>query len=570
MDLFRLLVGHFFGRLFDNEIVSQHGDMRTNVVQAFGLVATPGIFLPFYMIPQRVRFDRPFDNGWTLLSDYYFFVLYSMVVMGFVMVFEWDALFPDRKDFLILTPLPLGGGTIFAGKTVALLLFLGLFVIDANFFCTLLGPLVSGGEGTPAGVLWKLIAVHLIAVASAGAFVALSLAAVQGVLINILTGRGFRRVSPWVQMALMGLLIVVLFMTPLACASIRPLVQSHSPLLRYFPPFWFLAFYLDMLPGRPAGAFFHEIAPLAWQGLLTAAAVFAVTYLTGYWRHSRRVMEGVEAGFGAPGWLRSRFDRVVNRRLLPHPLERATFHFITNTILRDARHRLFLAAYAGIALSLALPAVMHIGVIHIGGKPGAPMVAWSAAGLLAVPLTLSFFVVSGLRAAFNLPAELRANWIFQVCETEDRMVHIGAVRKWIVAMGIVPLFVVLAPIEVVFRGWRLALIHLSFALLLSLVLLNLLLVWFRKIPFTCSYFPGKTSMAVMFFLYLAGFNVYAWTMADLEERLLSKPAELAIFYACGALVLYLLWWLERRELGVDSSLIYEDEPDPIVRSLELG
>jgi len=64
--------------------------------------------------------------------------------------------------------------------------------------------------------------------------------------------------------------------------------------------------------------------------------------------------------------------------------------------------------------------------------------------------------------------------------------------------------------------------------------------------------------------------VYAWTMADLEERLLSKPAELAIFYACGALVLYLLWWLERRELGVDSSLIYEDEPDPIVRSLELG
>jgi hypothetical protein len=208
--------------------------------------------------------------------------------------------------------------------------------------------------------------------------------------------------------------------------------------------------------------------------------------------------------------------------------------------------------------------------MQIGAKPGAPIVGWSAGGLLAVPLTLSFFVVSGLRAAFNLPAELRANWIFQVCETEDRMVHIGAVRKWIVVMGIAPLFVALAPIELVFRGWRPALIHLSFALLLSLVLLNLLLVWFRKIPFTCSYFPGKTSMAVMFFVYLAGFSVYAWTMADLEQRLLSNSAELAIFYASGALVLYLLWWLERRELGVDDALIYEDEPDPIVRSLELG
>ena len=164
MNSFLLLVRHFFGRLFDNDIVSQQGDMRTNVVQAMGLLATPGIFLPFYMIPQRVRFDRPFDNGWILISDYYFFVLYSMVVMGFVMVFEWDALFPDRKDYLILTPLPLGGNTIFAGKTVALVLFLALFVIDTNFFCTLLGPLVSGGNGTPVSVAWKLIAVHSVAV----------------------------------------------------------------------------------------------------------------------------------------------------------------------------------------------------------------------------------------------------------------------------------------------------------------------------------------------------------------------------------------------------------------------
>ena len=28
--------------------------------------------------------------------------------------------------------------------------------------------------------------------------------------------------------------------------------------------------------------------------------------------------------------------------------------------------------------------------------------------------------------------------------------------------------------------------------------------------------------------------------------------------------------LEQRELGIDDALIYEDEPDPVVRSLELG
>jgi hypothetical protein len=559
------LARHFFGRFFDNEIVSQHGDMRTNVVQAFGLIATPGMFVPFYMIPQRTRFDQPFLHNWILISDYYFFVLYSMVVMGFVMVFEWDAIFPDRKDYLILTPLPLSGGSIFAGKTLALLAFLGLFVLDANLFCTVLGPLVSGGQGTGAPIVWKLIAVHATAVVGGGAFVVLSIASIQGVLINLLPGRAFRRISPWVQMAVMGVLIIVLFLTPLVCASIRPLVEHRSPLLWWFPPFWFLSMYLDMLPGQPAGAFFHQIAPLARQGLAIAFAMFAITYLAGYHRHARRVMEGVDVPPEGPSWLRAWFDRAVNRWLLPHPLERATFHFISNTILRNAKQRLFLATYGGVAIALAIPAL-----VRISTRPASPLLIFDPAGLLAIPLTLSFFVVSGLRGVFNFPAELRANWVFQVCESEERLPHLRAVRKWIVLMGIVPLFAVLAPIEIWFRGWILAMVHITFALVLSIVLLNLLLIWFRKIPFTCSYFPGKTSMAVMFFVYLAGFATYSWSMADLEARLIHAPGSLLLFYACAATAIWGLTLLERRELGIDDVLIYEDEPDPVVRSLELG
>ena len=214
-----------------------------------------------------------------------------------------------------------------------------------------------------------------------------------------------------------------------------------------------------MLPGQPAGPVFHELAGLARQGLAISAAAFAVTYLAGYRRHARRVMQSVEGAEGAPGRLRTAFDAAVNRWLLPHPLERATFHFINNTILRNAKQRLFLATYGGIAVALALPAVLQI-----GARPGRPSLSFHAAGLLSVPLTLSFFAVSGLRAAFNFPAELRANWIFQICESEDSMPHMRAARKWIVLMGMAPLFGLLAPIEVYFRGWRLGFIHLTFAL----------------------------------------------------------------------------------------------------------
>jgi hypothetical protein len=310
---------------------------------------------------------------------------------------------------------------------------------------------------------------------------------------------------------------------------------------------------------------FHDLAQLARHALEVAAAVFVIAYLAGYRRHARRIMESLETAGEGPGWLRAAFDRIVNRWLLPHPLERATFHFISNTILRTARHRLFLASYTGIAFALALP-----GIVKVGAKPGVPIVMLSAAGLLAIPLTLSFFAVSGLRAAFNLPAELRANWIFQVAESEERWAHISAARKWIVVMGIAPLFLLLAPFEFIFRGWALGLVHLSFALVLSLMMLNLLLVWFRKIPFTCSYFPGKTSLAGMACVYILSFLFYSWAMASLEARMIRSPGELVLFYGFGILALGGLMRLEKSELVVDDSLIYEDQPDPIVRTLELS
>jgi hypothetical protein len=556
-----LLVSHFFGRFFDNDIVSQQGDMRTNMVQALGLTAVPGMFAAFSLLPMELSFEHPLAFHGRLIANCYFYVLYSMVVMGFVMVFQWDALFPDRKDYIILTPLPLSANSIFIGKVVALIAFLALFVADSNFFGALLFPLITGKSGELSGVFRA----HILAVAAGGVFVALAFAALQGVLINVLSGRVFLRVSPWVQMAAMALVIVVLFLTPLICSNLMPLLERDSALVRWFPPFWFLGLYIDLLPGHPAAALFHPLAEHARQALVIAAAAFAITYLAGYHRHARRVMESLEGGFQGPSWLRLQLERFANRRLLPHPLERATFHFISNTILRNARQRLFLATYAGIAFAMSLPSI-----VLVAQRPGQPLLSFVPAGLIAIPLTLSFFTVTGLRAAFNFPAELRANWIFQMCETETCLEHVRASRKWIVLLGLAPVLALLLPVEWYFRGPLPAAIHISFALLLSLLLLNALLVWFRKIPFTCSYFPGKTSMAGMALIYFLGFFLYSWFMARQEEKMIHNPLALALYYIVGIAALRGLAWLEDRERGIYSVLIYEDLPEPTVRTLELG
>jgi hypothetical protein len=112
--------------------------------------------------------------------------------------------------------------------------------------------------------------------------------------------------------------------------------------------------------------------------------------------------------------------------------------------------------------------------------------------------------------------------------------------------------------------------HVAVALALAMVTVNALLIWFRKIPFTCSYFPGKKSMAGMAGIFVITFYLYVFTMSRLQAQWMRAPAGLFVFFVFCAAVLAGLRRLEDRELRVDDVFIYEDQPDPVVRSLELG
>jgi len=47
------------------------------------------------------------------LSDEYFFIVFSMVVTGVVAVWRWEDIFPDRRDYANLVPLPISMRHIF-------------------------------------------------------------------------------------------------------------------------------------------------------------------------------------------------------------------------------------------------------------------------------------------------------------------------------------------------------------------------------------------------------------------------------------------------------------------------
>ncbi len=199
----RVLIKHFFERFVDKESLSPQGEAEANVSQILGFLAVPGAFV--VLLFQFFSF-----RGWDLVTVRCFFVSFSMIVIGFIVVFEWDALFPDRRDYQILTPLPIGQLTLFLAKATALGLFLGVFLVDVNFFSALMWPGIDGEHG-PVGGYGNP---PFRAVMLSGLFAALAeVAAVQGVLITMSFQRhGVPAWFPtWMQTLLMGALVMLLF-----------------------------------------------------------------------------------------------------------------------------------------------------------------------------------------------------------------------------------------------------------------------------------------------------------------------------------------------------------------------
>lgn len=537
--MLRILIRHFFDRFFDTESLSPQGEPTANLTQTLGILAVPAGFFVLLFRPLSLY-------GWSLVAVRYFFLSISMIAMGFIMVFEWEALFPDRRDYQILTPLPIRLSTMFLAKAAALGIFLGIFLLDINFFGALFWPGIDSGPN-----LVNLLTAHVATVFAAGLFAALAIASLQGVLITVLPGTVYRRVSVIVQTATMGMLVMLLFLAPMMGGRIEGLVKQHSSLVYWWPGFWFAGLYEQLRPATRNPTLAHT-GTLAIRALWCAAAVFLVTYIPLYRRHARKMLEAPELNPSGPGRFRGWIVHTADRRLLPNPVENAVFHFMGQTITRSVKHRLFLATYGGFGAAVA---VMSLGSGDLG--------------LLRLPLTLSFVLVSGLRAAFNFPSELRANWAFQVSETSESHPYLHATRKWIVVCAILPLFALLAPMEFACFPWPAALFHLAFGIALSVLLMEVMFLGFRKVPFTCSHFPGKVNLVALGVIYIMGFTMYSRTLARFEAWLALTPAAAALFFVSAALACLLLSRWEFRNPGEAAVLDYEDRGDPVVRTLDL-
>ena len=136
------------------------------------------------------------------------------------------------------------------------------------------------------------------------------------------------------------------------------------------------------------------------------------------------------------------FDRWVLRT----PFQNGCFHFVWKTLFRSEVSSFGFAAVAGLGLVLASQALMSAFAKWDFGR-GKAMVSAEAS---PIPLMLAFCIIAGLRMVFEIPVELRSNWIFRLmldpekheCEPLARKVILVSVLPWVLFL-VFPVYVYL-------------------------------------------------------------------------------------------------------------------------------
>lgn len=559
---FEKLAQNFFTRFFESDMLSPQADYRATMSQALGLLASPGLFVPLLLMP-LLMMDPAAARSWPIKL---IFVFFSLLVMGVLSILEWDALMLDYRDQAILMALPLRPRTIFAAKFRALAQFLLIFSVDVNAGSILLLPPLEMVEKRNAAFLQLLRygAAHAAGTIGASAFIFLLVVAVQASLMNVFNPRWFRRISTVIQMTAILTLLAALFFFPAVMTQIPVWKQDDSALFRMFPPVWYVGI-CEVLQGT-ADAQFQAMARTGLYALAAAGAWAVAAYAFAYGRYTRASLEipAKAAGRTPNEHRRKPAATAVLKWILPNPLERATFRFTLQTMRRSPKHRLILAAYAGAGLAIILEEI-----VALSFRRGE---AWQPAreiALLSLPLVISFFLLSGMRFVFNIPGELPANWIFQITERAEKQAYMAGVRKCMALAVVAPLALLVLPAYSILFGWETGLVHAAYCSLLSLIMIEALVWGLEKVPFACSYAPGKVPVVVLLCGYCLAFMAYTDFMVLVETYLLrSRLAEII----CLALLGGTLWALtayRKRPPAETTALVFQEEPEPVVRTLDL-
>jgi hypothetical protein len=249
--------------------------------------------------------------------------------------------------------------------------------------------------------------------------------------------------------------------------------------------------------------------------------------------------------------------------------ETAIVHFSIRTLLRSRQHRMIFAFYLGAGLAFALlflnaPAELAGPVTE---SPWSPL----SVPLLASTIVLMGFWVRGARVVFALPLDLRANWIFRIMPFAAGRECLRARRRALWAVSILPAWLISAAVLFWFWPWRLAAAHLTLVACVGVVLAEFSTDSAQRLPFTCSWLPGRSNLHVTFWLWIYLILAAILGAAITERKALQSPASATALLAVSVMAALFFILRNNREAARNTAeLRYEEVAADQLLSLDLS
>ena len=204
---FRVLYREFRWRLFDLELLSADalGDASKLLGRFAALIIMVSLFLAVHALEFGGSQQPPELKLAAARKLEHFLIATTMLVVGLFAVLSWDSTFPDRRDVLILAPLPVRARTLFLAKASAMATALGSAVLLLHAAAGLIWPFVLAEPGRP----FRCFLAYWGVMFGAGGFVFCCVLGLQGLAAQLLPRRTFLRLSSLLQLAAFGAILGV-------------------------------------------------------------------------------------------------------------------------------------------------------------------------------------------------------------------------------------------------------------------------------------------------------------------------------------------------------------------------
>jgi hypothetical protein len=567
---FAILTRHFIAAIAAPRLLTDLGVdfLRRTAAGVIGILFVSGIFLTRALFKKYTDLYASWNETAYLRaveSDSLLMIGLPMLVIALAAVLIAPTLFPDDTDYRVLSPLPLPRLTIFAAKLAAAAIVVITLVLAVNMLASLWFPVATGGRWMPYS-LARRVAAHAAATISGSLWAFSAVMAAQGLCLAAAPRSVRARLTLVVQATIfVTLLLAIPYVLHLSTIDASNDAIARPP-LAWVPAAWFLGLERWLLD--PAAAGYAAAARIAAWASLSSITLLALCYARLY-----RDAESLAFAFAPLALRRAKAAGAAwalrhdtsNRAAHLAQQTRAVLAFAFTVLTRSRLHQTVFLLIAGIGFAILIGQTLTVfaGTSAWAARPHAAVHA-----ALSAPLLVGLAITLALRAAFLLPADQRAVWVFRLTETPSTRAQWldGAVLALVLA-ATVPALITAAVLQPYVLGWR----WLAAAVLTTLahlLLVEIVLRDWARVPFTCSYLPGKRVLAFTLGLLLGTYFIYVYIGAHLLRWSIAHPSRL-VFTGGVVLAAFVTMRHARQQTWGMQPLEFDDDDPAAIRTLNL-